>query len=291
MPDPRLDEITVVIVTYNSAHCLPQLQTALATFTNVCIIDNGSQDLIESSCQQYAAHARLIRLPKNIGFGGANNKALRDLRTPFALLLNPDCLINIDAVLQLLRTAQALPESALIAPQIVKANGSLEISYRWPSRLWASSGAAAEAMCGVGFATGACWLIRLEHFAKIGFFDERFFLYYEDEDLCQRLFDARKDIVIEPQARVTHLSRSSVKESFPWPSQYIRGYHHAQSKLIFEAKHGNVHNVQSLRFRVLILAILSLPIRLLWPQPQYVVRLIGRISGLLGFKAKLLEHK
>jgi N-acetylglucosaminyl-diphospho-decaprenol L-rhamnosyltransferase len=286
-PNLPFDNVTAVVVTYNSAHCLPDLAKSLASFKHITIVDNGSQDTIDSAVRQHLPQAQLIRLLRNQGFGTANNVALKQAlqgrKTPFALLLNPDCQLTDGALLQLMDTAQNHPTAAVVAPQISRPDGSLEISYRWPQGLWSSSGPAAQGVCCVGFVSGAVMLLRLSAFEDIGFFDEDFFLYYEDEDLCTRLFKAKRAMVIDPQACAVHASRSSVKEGFPWRSEYIRGFHHAQSKLIYERKHGQAQRVQALRLRVLLLALLTFPFRLLWPQPRYLVRLIGRIAGLVRY--------
>lgn len=280
-----LEQITVVIVTYNSAHCIRLAAQSLIEFPNIVVVDNGSNDGISSAVQQCLPQAQLIRLPENRGFGAANNVALKQLQTPFALLLNPDCSLTAHSAMALLETALQFPEAAIVAPQVSRPDGTLELSYRWPARLWISKGPAAQAICSVGFATGAAMLFRLSEFEGIGFFDESYFLYYEDDDLCYRLFKAGRSILIAPHADAIHASRSSVKEGFPWHSEYIRGYHHAQSKLIYEYKHGLPAAVQGLRWRVLGLALLSFPLRILWPQPRYIVRLIGRISGLLAWRS------
>jgi N-acetylglucosaminyl-diphospho-decaprenol L-rhamnosyltransferase len=115
---------------------------------------------------------------------------------------------------------------------------------------------------------------------NIGFFDETFFLYYEDEDLCQRVFLANQQIVLVPEVEITHLSRGSVKGPNPLKSEFIRGYHHAQSKLVFESKYFGAADAVRLRWKTLLLALLTLVPRLLLPQPRYLARLVGRIVGL-----------
>jgi N-acetylglucosaminyl-diphospho-decaprenol L-rhamnosyltransferase len=284
LPDVGLADITVVLVTYNSAHCLRQMSAHLAGFPYITIVDNGSQDDIADAQKSHVSHATLIRLPANVGYGAANNIALRGMQTPFALLLNPDCVLLPNAAQVLLQVAKQFPDAAVIAPQIVKPDGSAELSYRWPSREWISRGPVAEGACCVGFVTGAAMLLRMEKFSGVGFFDEDYFLYYEDEDLCQRLFKSGLSIIVTPDAQAVHASRSSVKEGFPWRSEYIRGFHHAQSKLIFEAKHGQAARVQALRWKVFVLAVLTLPLRLLALQPKYLVRLVGRIAGLWSYR-------
>lgn len=283
----QIHDVTAIIVTYNSAHCLRDLASSLTAFKNIVIVDNGSKDDIVTAAEQRIAHAKLIQLPHNQGFGAANNVALNwvlgEALTPFAMLINPDCRLAPQAMAQLVQTAHDHPSAAIVAPQISRPDGKLEVSYRWPQNWWRSSGSAAEGLCCVGFVSGAAMLFRLSAFEGIGFFDEDFFLYYEDEDLCTRLFKAKRNMIVDPQAHAIHASRSSVKEGFPWRSEYIRGFHHAQSKLIYERKHGQVHRIQALRWRVLMLALLTFPFRLLWPQPRYLVRLMGRIAGLIQY--------
>jgi N-acetylglucosaminyl-diphospho-decaprenol L-rhamnosyltransferase len=278
--------VTVIIVTHQSAHCLKAQSSLLAQFANVMIVDNASQDGIAEAVRLHLPNAQLITLPSNMGFGYANNVALQKVQTPFALLLNPDCTMEQQAVSALLDAADKFPEAALLAPQVKRPGGQLETSYRWPSRCWVSRGQAADGTCCVGFVTGACMLLRMHMYAQTGFFDEGFFLYYEDEDLCERVFRTKANIIVVPQATAIHVSRSSVKEGFPWRSEYIRGFHHAQSKLIFQAKHGDASRIQWLRMRVLLLALLGVPLRMLWPQPRYLVRLLGRIAGLLRYRRR-----
>ena len=80
-------DVTIISVTYNSAHCLPALSDALKTVKNVVIVDNASDDDIEAQLQIALPNATLIRNAKNLGFGAANNQALATVTTPHALLL------------------------------------------------------------------------------------------------------------------------------------------------------------------------------------------------------------
>ena len=179
----------------------------------------------------------LLRNPRNLGFGAANNRALASVTTPYALLINPDCLPTPAFFDGMLEAARAFPDAAIIAPHLMRRNGSTELSYRWSATHWTSFGVQADGPCCVGFVCGAVMLINRDAMQDIGFFDETFFLYYEDEDLCQRVFEHGKQIVLVPDVEITHLSRGSVKGPSPLRSEFVRGYHHAQSKLIFEHKH------------------------------------------------------
>jgi N-acetylglucosaminyl-diphospho-decaprenol L-rhamnosyltransferase len=275
-----IEDLTFITVTYNSAHCLPMLSMALMQAKNFIIVDNASDDQIELQLNSELPFATLLRNAENNGFGAANNRALAQVNTPYAMLLNPDCLPTPEFLEGMLRAAESFPDAAIIAPHLIRRDGSPEVSYRWPATHWLSRGAKAEGPCCVGFVCGAVMLLNMDVMRRIGFFDETFFLYYEDEDLCQRVFLAGQQIVVVPDVEITHLSRGSVKGPNPLKSEFIRGYHHAQSKLVFERKYFGAALAARLRWKTLLLALLTLVPRLLLPQPRYLARLTGRIVGL-----------
>lgn len=275
-----MNDVTIIAVTFNSSHCIPALAELLSRFPNVIVVDNASEDNIQSILDKNLPDAILLQNKRNLGFGAANNRALAAVTTPYALLLNPDCLPTADFFEGILRAAAQFPDAAIIAPHLIRRNGEPEVSYRWPATHWQSSGVKAEGPCCVGFVCGAVMLLNMEVMKEVGFFDETFFLYYEDEDLCQRVFMKNKQIVLVPDIEITHLSRGSVKGPNPLKSEFIRGYHHAQSKLVFERKHFGSDHATHLRWKTLSLALLTLIPRLLFPQPRYLARLVGRIVGL-----------
>lgn len=273
------NECTAIIVTFNSAHCIPKIKF-LKEIPHVIFVDNASEDRTCEAITAEIRNAKILLNNKNIGFGAANNLALNLVKTPYALLLNPDCVTTEKEIAKLLLAAGTYSNAAIIAPHLIRKDDSVEVSYRWPQGNWISRGPQAEGPCCVGFACGAALLLNMAVMRDIGFFDETFFLYYEDEDLCQRVFNHKKQIILIPDAHVTHFSRGSVKGKNPLKSEFIRGYHHVQSKLIFEHKYMGAGSAASLRWKTLILALLTLLPRLIVPQPKYLARLIGRIVGL-----------
>jgi len=279
-----LHDVTFVIVTYNSAHCLPTLGTTLVNSPNIIVVDNGSEDNTAQAVAQHLPQAQWLPQGRNLGFGAANNRALALVQTPFALMLNPDCELDAHSVQALLDVADQFPQAALVAPQLIQANGNPEVNYRWPSDHWKSFGPAATGTCCVGFICGAAILARMSLFTPDDWFDERFFLYYEDDDLCLRLFRKQRGMLLAPHIHATHRSRGSVRGKHPWRHEYLRGYHHAQSKLIFASKHQSVDQARSQRLRLMLGTALTLPVRLLLPSPRLVTRMWGRLCGLIQWK-------
>lgn len=195
------------------------------------LADSNSRDDTVATARALLPQAQIIENTANRGFGAANNLALLQVKTPFALLLNPDCNLTADTLLRLVRFANDNPETAIVAPQIVDPKGGAELNYRWPNFSWKAKGPAAGGPCCVDFACGACLLLNMVQMHQVEFFDESFFLYYEDDDLCTRAFLQRRPIVVVPEALAVRASRGSVGGQFRWRSEYLRGFQHAQSKV------------------------------------------------------------
>lgn len=281
--DNRLHEVTVIVVTYESAHCIDDLDTLLSRCPHVIVVDNGSHDGTPAAARNRWPHANVIALERNHGFGAANNLALARVHTPWALLLNPDCLLTPETLTRMIRTAESMPDAAIIAPQLRDANGRAEINYRWPITEWACAGPGAEGPCCVGFACGAAMLFRMTLIPKPAF-DERFFLYYEDDDLCLHLFKQRKPIVVLPDCVATHRSRGSVQGTKRLQNEYLRGYHHAQSKLKFIAKHISLDRALKTQKKLSTTTALSLPFRLIFLNPRLLARMWGRWNGIRDWR-------
>ena len=283
MNHEAFSQVTIVVVTYNSAHCLPMLAPLLSVCPNVVISDNGSDDDTAVKAQALWPQAKVLAHGCNLGFGAANNRALALVKTPFALLLNPDCEMSAPALQELLAAADDFKDAAVLAPQLMASEDRAEVNYRWPSAYWTSRGPAAEGPLCVGFVCGAVMLLRMERMTTVGFFDERFFLYYEDDDLCLRLFQAKLPMVLFPQVKVLHRSRGSVRGRSPWRSEYLRGYHHAQSKLIFLNKHESLQAAKRLQRQLILTTTLALPLRGILFSPKLVARMWGRWRGLWAY--------
>ena len=276
--------VTVLVVTFNSAHCLPALGQGLQGLPWVTVVDNASAD---DTLAQVAAHlpqARVMRQGRNLGFGAANNLGWRAAGTEFVLLLNPDCICTSEAIAQLVRTADAHPGASTVAPQLLGRRGEPDISYRWRVDGWASRGPGADGPCCVGFVSGAVMLIRRSALQQAQGFDEGFFLYYEDEDLCLRLLDQAGPIVVDPAAQVQHLSRGSVGGRQRFQAEYLRGLHHIQSKFRFRRKHLGRRASAAQRLGYGLGAAAETLLRLLLLDPRRAARSAGRVVGVLRYR-------
>ena len=229
--------VTIVVVSYNSADVLGDCLASIelhAPGARAVVVDNASTDASADLAQAAGPFVTVIRSAENEGFSKANNRALRTIETEFALILNPDARLTSSTIPQLLSAADRLPAAAALGPKTVYQDGrpqvsfgpdlSLAAEYRQRKLVKGVKSGEARALDELRAATaeerevdwisGSCMLLRMPAARDLGFFDERYFLYEEDADLCLRLRKASGKVMFIPQSVVIHeLGTSMAKAS------------------------------------------------------------------------------
>jgi N-acetylglucosaminyl-diphospho-decaprenol L-rhamnosyltransferase len=281
--DRLLNDVTVIFVTFNSAHLIAQTLAPLAQCAHIIVVDNGSDDGTIAVVERAQPRVQIIKNLVNVGFGVANNQAMRASKTRYCMLVNPDCEPRVEDISALQAVAESYPECSIVAPEIITKSGQPEVSYHLPFKIKDKATPGAEGACCVSFVTGAAMFVDTEKILAQGGFDPAFFLYYEDADLALRMYMTKQSVIVAPHVKIVHRSRSSVRGNHLLRNEYLRGFHHAQSKIIFARKHSPA-KAGALRARTLALAAISLPLRILAPVPRYVARHVGRIAGLIRLR-------
>lgn len=233
-----MPDISVVLVSFNTRdltrECLTSLYDAsVGLDIEVLVVDNASRDGSAEMIEREFPSAKLIRSAVNLGFAGGNNLAFPLATGRYIVLLNTDAFLEQDALRRSMAHMDAEPDTGLGGGRLVGRDGSWQASTRmFPSPLndlLMISGAAARfpksrffgrqdhtwADPGDGGDTdwvpGAYSMIRRTALEQVGYFDERFFLYYEEVDLCRRLKQAGYAVLYWPDVVVVHLGGESSK--------------------------------------------------------------------------------
>jgi N-acetylglucosaminyl-diphospho-decaprenol L-rhamnosyltransferase len=242
-------DVRVIIVSYNTRAdleaCLDSIfATPPACLAGVTVVDNASTDGSPEMVRSRWRAVELVALDTNAGFGAANNVALRQCRQPLALLLNSDTIARPGAI-DTLRARLIAREAVAAGPRLIDAQGRQEVSFgpmlspfnelmqRWRVRAASRTDTATPARLRkylgderfVDWITGACMLLDVRAAAAVGFFDERFFMYEEDVDLCATLRAAGGKVLFTPAAEVVHLrGRSSAAHPGAASPHYDRSH-------------------------------------------------------------------
>ncbi len=256
-------EIAAIVVNYNAG---PELRVALQSLVQELsdrawegvVVDNASHDGSATSVADFAPRVRLLQNEENVGFGRGVNQGLRATRSPLVLVMNPDCRLMPGTIAALAGELRRFPECAIAGPRILNPDGTVQGSARGDpdmltglfgrsallQRLLPRSAAARrnvvsdEAIASgapsvaVDWLSGACILARRAPLEEVGGFDERYFLYWEDADLCRRLRGRGYHVRYVPGATAVHRVGQSSRTA---QAAAIRAFH--ASAYLYYATH------------------------------------------------------
>lgn len=263
----RTNQVTVVIINFNGLRFLDELLAGLAEQSQppfeTVLIDNASQDDSPNYVRNNYPWVKVKEQDNNLGFSKAANLGIQEARTEFCALLNTDIKVERRWLEHLVAAAENDQKIAAVASKIrlyhepTKLNGvggsMNRLGYTWDRGMFEEDEGQFDRAAEVLFASAGAALFRRSTFIEAGGFDERFFMYHEDVDLCWRLWILGHRVVTAPQAVVYHHFGASTKSS--------RGMQWRE--LI-----GERNNIRSLiknyRLRALLPGLLDL---LLLPQP------------------------
>ncbi len=216
-------KLFVIVLNYNGKDTLPACLASVyqSDYSNfeVVVVDNNSKDGSFEAAKNQFSRAHFIRSPQNIGFARGNNLGLRFALEKFAdfvLLLNNDAFLQKNTLSILLEAAQEKKSPAIFNPLIVNKNDQ-KIWFAGGKIKWLQmknvhlTKATAAKIYPTQYCTGCAMLVSKEIFKKIGLFDERYFLYYEDADFSVRALKAGFGLFICPSAKVSHAEQSCAK--------------------------------------------------------------------------------
>ncbi len=218
--------LTVIMVNYNGEGFLTQALASLQAELNnlsivseVMMVDNGSQDNSVILVQKEFPWVRILPLSQNVGFGGAANAAARESSGTYLFFLNHDVEVLPGCLGQLIDFIKGNKNYGVVAPAVHNPDGSFQLSFgpelNLVSEFFLKYLASHYYSClyrrlkekmerDVAWVSGVAFLIPRDVFVRLGGFDERFFLYVEDVDLCLRLRQQGWKIRFLPRAKIIH---------------------------------------------------------------------------------------
>lgn len=231
--------VSFVTVNYKTPHFIRHLlqgiQDAQLGFSyEYFVVDNDSKDGTVEMVQERFPWATVIASPKNVGFGAGNNLAFQQAKGKYIVLMNPDLTVFPGELETWIEWMEKHPDVGISGPRIVNPDWSDQDScYRFPTLFiplyrrtflgkLAKKTVDAYLMKDmdrtreqdVDWVLGASLCVRREDLDKIGRFDERFFMYFEDADLCRRMWMSGKRVTYTPVAKLVHYHQRQSKTKF-----------------------------------------------------------------------------
>jgi len=224
--------VSVIIVNWNTKdilqNCLDSIYQTIGNLSGeIIVVDNASSDGSTEMIQERYPQVIKIYNKVNRGFGAANNQAFTVMKGKYALLLNTDAILIPGAINKLYSFAKTHPQAAIVCGQLLHADGSKQnsvaafpslltlvintslLEYLFPRRFPSKRYEHKEPL-EVDSAIGACMLIRKKALDEVGFFDERYFFYFEETDLAYAFHSKGWSVYHVPDAFIYHLQGQSI---------------------------------------------------------------------------------
>ncbi len=252
--------VTAIILNFRAPQltvgCVMALQKqTIAQQMEVLVIDNHSEDDSIGVLRNRLSHftnVHIVETPLNLGYGKGNNYAARLAHGEYLLICNPDNILEPTALERMVHELEHDPTIGILAPRLVHEDGTVRDSSRafpslldvfvkrtflraiFPERMRRFLKSTHQRVrTDVDWVVGACFLIRRTDFQLLGGFDPRFFLFFEDTDLCRRIGKTGKRVVYDPSIIATDRKQRLSGEGF-WT--------------IFFSKTGRIHLVSAVKY-------------------------------------------
>lgn len=236
-------KVFVVILNFNGKNIILDCLTSVfkSDYPNfeIIVVDNNSTDESFEKAKLNFSRSHFIKNDENVGFSKGNNIGIRYALEKFAeyvFVLNNDTILEKTTISSLVKTAEKKPLAGIISPLILNPNNEGvwfaggKIQWRKMKTIHLTK-KISDIPYSSEYLSGCAMLIKKDVFKKVGLFDERFFLYYEDADFSLRSKKAGFDLLIDPTITIQHLEQSSSNDS--------KNYWLVLSGLLFFQIHSN----------------------------------------------------
>ena len=233
------NEITIITVLYNSSKIVENFFDSLKNF-KIIVVDNGKNEKILDKIQNFK-NIQVISKNKNLGYGRAINFAFENVSTNFFLVLNPDLTIDVNSIENMLNIFNQYSDCGIVAPVTVPDKDfygafpernlkNVDSSSAIKSRELLLNSKIEGELC-VDVAKGCALLISAKHFKNIGKFDEKYFLFWEEIDLCRKSRSKKNSVIVTPKSKAQHNQGKSSKSNIQ--NFLIKTFHNEYSPLIY----------------------------------------------------------
>ena len=220
------NQITIGIVTYKSEKVLFDCLKSIKKIRNIIIFDNSNDTELKKIIDKRYPKIRFIKSIKNLGYGAANNRIVKESNTKFVFILSPDVILKKNCEQNLLKSLLKLKNNFSVLSPFEKNK-----NHEYSKKKFSNN----KNLLEVNYANGFALLINKYDFKKIGMFDENIFLYNEEIDLFKRLRISNLKIYIDRNSEVKHLGgkSSNIGNEF----DKCRNWHWMWSQVYFQKKY------------------------------------------------------
>jgi|TARA_B110000305_G_scaffold234818_1_gene293475 N-acetylglucosaminyl-diphospho-decaprenol L-rhamnosyltransferase len=227
--------LSIVIVTYKSEAVVYDCINSIGNDVEIIVVENSNNTNFKEKLEKNHSNVSCILSLKNLGMGTGNNVGIKKVKKDFVLILNPDVILEENTIDELISASKKIFNYAILAPissdveypnyKVLNLKNKI-VTLKEPQK--------------VRSVDGFAMLLdkkKLDKLLSSEYFDENFFMYLENDDLCKRIIEANENIYIVPTSIVKHLGGKAVDKKYNNEVEFSRNWHWIWSKFYYQEKH------------------------------------------------------
>ena len=228
-----IKDITTVITSFKSEDKIINCLNSINSQCKVLVIENSNNLNFKREIEKNFKNVECFLTGENLGYGKANNIGLAKVDTKYALILNPDTILEQNTFENFLGVANQFSDFAIIAP----AQQEKEIKKTITTDFLIKHNTNSSERIEVNNVKGFAMFLKIDEFKEVGFFDENFFMYFEEIDLCKRLKKFNKKIYLVPSIKIIHHGGQSHSVFINHEMELSRNWHWMWSTFNYNKKY------------------------------------------------------
>ena len=268
-------DLTIVIVSFKSGDILHRCIKSIDKKYPIIVVENSQNIKFKEELEKKYSNLECILPEKNLGYGAGNNLGIKNSKTKYVLTLNPDTILYENTISKLLEQANIIEDFALLGPKVVSETENLSNTE---SKIKA-----------VNYIKGFAIFFNKEKFINVGFFDENYFLYFEEIDLCKKVIKSNNKIYLINDALIKHIGGKSHEDKYDFEMELSRNWHWMWSSFYYYKKNYNYYYALFKVLKKLISSIIKISFYSLSLKRDkrkiYSQRLSGLYNSILGKKS------
>jgi N-acetylglucosaminyl-diphospho-decaprenol L-rhamnosyltransferase len=230
--------LTIVIVTFKSEKVIDNCIKSISDQIKIIIVDNSNDQNFKDTLEKKYENVECILSSSNLGMGSGNNLGLNNVKTEYALILNPDVILRDNTISEIIKESKKIDSFAVLAPLSENDNNpNYKIKQIDKKNINILNPFKVESVDGFAMLLNLKKINQIPDFQNKKYFDENFFMYLENDDFCKRLSKCNQNIFIIPKSRIKHLGAKAVSDEYAYEVELSRNWHWIWSKFYFNKKH------------------------------------------------------
>tara|TARA_B100000902_G_scaffold385807_1_gene427638 strand:- start:251 stop:1144 length:894 start_codon:yes stop_codon:yes gene_type:complete len=230
--------LSVVIVTFNSDKVIYNCVQSIPDDIKIFIVDNSNDKKFKENIEKKYNNIECVLSSENLGMGSGNNLGLRHIKTDYAIILNPDVVLEKDTIQEIINESKHISNFAILAPLSIDPKyPNYKLSNKSNNEFNNHTPFKVKSVDGFAMVLNLKKINLIENFKNFNYFDENFFMYLENDDLCKRLIENNENIFVIPKSKIKHLGARGVNPEHAHEVELSRNWHWIWSKFYFNKKH------------------------------------------------------